>query len=861
MPIGTMASAVHVGVIPTDVANLFYWVDAADPSTVDLTGSLVEEWRDRSPNGYEFWAASPADRPTYVTAAINGLNAMTWNTNRLQSRTNLPGHVSRTYCWIMNPTDTTVVITIMSIGGVMVLKIMADGQFHIANGNVVIFPVDCFGLHVWTAVFDGATSKVFKDGLQVWTGDAGTAGAATFRNDIGTDSFGGLPFLGQLPEMAVYSGVLSTTNREALETYLYSKWAGGIPGAPRLDTATVSAATPTTVTLGWSQGVNSSLVTDYIIEKSPNGTSSWTTVTESVSTATSYTVTGLTTGVIQYFRVSAVNEVGTGNPSNVMSATPGVPVVLDSFDRADTTPVASGGAGIGANWLTGAQGGGADQYHISSNSAVTAANFAAGTRVWTAAMASTNHEVSGRVAHTANSGGNTWLIARMPTTRNTTGYAVVLMGGGWATVPGGDLGVYIYRLDNEAETLLTGPYLLGAATGEWDLRLTVIGSTLTAYVDGVQRLTTTDTNHSTGTNVAFRILQASALQARCPLVRRPSTVMGNFNDKDPEDAYDAGDPLDVRIAVLQRIVDSLRHHRDERTDARRDDALRVVLVLLNELPLPTSPRRPSPQRPRGTLMGSRYLLDLADVCRRTGYTVIEVDDWPYRARGSGGYNDGKPDHVMLHHTGSPPSSDGWPDANYCTFGDEDAPLCNLYLSRTADIYICAAGATNTNGTGDCPHLSPDTMNSSAIGIEANGGYGSSVARRCSRTPTSPSSPPCATPTTSRTTTSSRTPNGRRRGKVDPAGESRWAHGSATWDEHAFRADLDDTDSGGFLMALSDQQQQELYDRIMGTTPGPYADEQRGLGGSGDGHRRFALDDQDGNYIVTMLQTIAAKLGL
>ena len=32
------------------------------------------------------------------------------------------------------------------------------------------------------------------------------------------------------------------------------------------------------------------------------------------------------------------------------------------------------------------------------------------------------------------------------------------------------------------------------------------------------------------------------------------------------------------------------------------------------------------------------------------------------------------------------------------------------------------------------------------------------------------------------------------------------------------------------MALTDQQQQELYDRIMGTTPGPYADEQRGLGG-------------------------------
>ena len=34
------------------------------------------------------------------------------------------------------------------------------------------------------------------------------------------------------------------------------------------------------------------------------------------------------------------------------------------------------------------------------------------------------------------------------------------------------------------------------------------------------------------------------------------------------------------------------------------------------------------------------------------------------------------------------------------------------------------------------------------------------------------------------------------------------------------------------MALTDQQQKELYDRIMGSTPGPYSDESAGPGGSG-----------------------------
>lgn len=64
---------------------------------------------------------------------------------------------------------------------------------------------------------------------------------------------------------------------------------------------------------------------------------------------------------------------------------------------------------------------------------------------------------------------------------------------------------------------------------------------------------------------------------------------------------------------------------------------------------------------------------------------------------------------------------------------------------------------------------------------------------------------------------------------------------------------------GFLMALTDAQQKELYDRVMGSLPGTYSNEQRGPGGEGDGVRRFTLDDQDGAYLVSMLQQIAAKL--
>jgi hypothetical protein len=185
---------------------------------------------------------------------------------------------------------------------------------------------------------------------------------------------------------------------------------------------------------------------------------------------------------------------------------------------------------------------------------------------------------------------------------------------------------------------------------------------------------------------------------------------------------------------------------------------------------------------------SRYLVDLAEVCRAAGVEVIEVDGWQTRARGSGGYADGKPDHVMCHHTASSASSDGWPDVNYCTYGDDDAPLTNLYLSRTGTVYVCAAGGTNTNGKGDCPHLEPDSMNSSAVGIEAgNDGTGEPWPTEQTNAYTALVATLCVAYgiATDRVHSHAEWAPDR---KVDPYGPAPW--GPTTWDMDAFRADLD-----------------------------------------------------------------------
>jgi len=124
-----------------------------------------------------------------------------------------------------------------------------------------------------------------------------------------------------------------------------------------------------------------------------------------------------------------------------------------------------------------------------------------------------------------------------------------------------------------------------------------------------------------------------------------------------------------------------------------------------------------------------YLTDMADVLRRAGLTVTEQEGWRTRARSSGGYKDGKPWCIMWHHAASSPGSSAENVANYASYGSDVAPVCNLVLGRDGAVIVCAAGATNTNGTGG-PHavskgtIPADSMNTAAIGIEAvNTGVG------------------------------------------------------------------------------------------------------------------------------------------
>ena len=116
-----------------------------------------------------------------------------------------------------------------------------------------------------------------------------------------------------------------------------------VPGAPT--DLSASAAGETQINLSWTAPTDDggSPISGYKIESSPNGNADWTELVANTGNAnTTHEHIGLPAGTTRYYRVSAINSVGTGDPSNIDAAT----------TRPITGPITGGGGGGGGGGPT-----------------------------------------------------------------------------------------------------------------------------------------------------------------------------------------------------------------------------------------------------------------------------------------------------------------------------------------------------------------------------------------------------------------------------------------------------------------------------------------------------------------------------
>ncbi|HYL65689.1 MAG TPA: fibronectin type III domain-containing protein [Nitrosopumilaceae archaeon] len=163
------------------------------------------------------------------------------------------------------------------------------------------------------------------------------------------------------------------------------------PGAPtNLAASTVSSSQ---INLSWTAPSNNggSAITGYKIERSTDSGTTWSTIqSNTASTSTTYSDTGLAASTAYTYRVSAINAVGTGNPSNTASATtsgtaPTAPqpptgltantVSSSQINLSWTAPSNNGGSAITGYKIERSTDGGTTWSTISANTASTSTTF------------------------------------------------------------------------------------------------------------------------------------------------------------------------------------------------------------------------------------------------------------------------------------------------------------------------------------------------------------------------------------------------------------------------------------------------------------------------------------------------------
>ena len=94
-----------------------------------------------------------------------------------------------------------------------------------------------------------------------------------------------------------------------------------VPGAPT--DLSASSGGNTRINLSWTAPGDDggSPIIGYKIEVSPDGNANWTELVATGNTTTTYAHIGLAVGTTRHYRVSAINSVGAGDPSNIDDAT------------------------------------------------------------------------------------------------------------------------------------------------------------------------------------------------------------------------------------------------------------------------------------------------------------------------------------------------------------------------------------------------------------------------------------------------------------------------------------------------------------------------------------------------------------
>ena len=219
---------------PLSISGCQLWLDAADASTFTFSsGSVVSQWNDKSGGGFHHSQGTVANQPgrtgtqnSLATVEFDGVNDFLSNGSlQISSTCSVFAVVKRPGGGALAPIVSGLVNTGfgVNLNGTGFVETSLIGVTLYYAGATTAVPST--GYHVVSLASQSTTASAWVNGTfdETDTYAAATSGSAS--NAVGAlQANGTAPRAVALGEVIVYNSALGTTNRQAVESYLKTKW-------------------------------------------------------------------------------------------------------------------------------------------------------------------------------------------------------------------------------------------------------------------------------------------------------------------------------------------------------------------------------------------------------------------------------------------------------------------------------------------------------------------------------------------------------------------------------------------------------------------------------------------------------------
>lgn len=220
---------------PSTISNLALWLDAVDSSTIDLSGTSVSRWRDKSGNSRDASNSTSSSKPILEYNKLNGFRAIKFDgsDDRLDGSFTYPTNGQTTLFVVYEITSASGDQRVFDMGG------NGYGNFgspqSSLNAEVILWLGTNYtitqisattGWKVYSAIYNKTTNEIWRFGQSLAISGPGATTTPTgttyaLGNNVGANSG---QFSGRIAELVLYTSNLTTANRETIESYLMTKW-------------------------------------------------------------------------------------------------------------------------------------------------------------------------------------------------------------------------------------------------------------------------------------------------------------------------------------------------------------------------------------------------------------------------------------------------------------------------------------------------------------------------------------------------------------------------------------------------------------------------------------------------------------